>query len=97
MELVNAIAKVRFSSARAQRVRLHRSTRSAVEMLCLEPGQEVSLPESTRCYYVVAGSARFHAGKVSIDASPGHVVAPGEGETMSLANAGQQRVICLEF
>ena len=40
---VNAIAKVRFSSARAQRVHLADAGGAKVELLCLEGGQEMTL------------------------------------------------------
>ena len=57
MELINARAKVRFNSARPQKVQLHAGQELCVEMLCLEAGQEHHGHGGRWVYYVVAGTA----------------------------------------
>ena len=107
MDLINAIAKVRFSSAKPQRVQLHKSKALLVELLCMEPGQQLSMDAGEWTYYVVTGTASVtHEGETS-DVPTGHfaAIAPVEStgakgdssrlETSVLANATERRLVCL--
>lgn len=94
MNVTNAIAKVRFSSARPQRVQVARFAQYACDLLCLEPKQE--LTGTGPCgYYVVAGSGQIRSGKDSKPLSMGIVVDFMQGETYLLVNTSEQRLICL--
>lgn len=97
MDLVNAIAKVRFATAKPQRVVLHRGEALLVEMLCFEPGQEVRVHQGEWAYYVVTGKAKLVAGGQTVDVPMGQLVATVAGEAHALANAGEQRLICLAY
>jgi quercetin dioxygenase-like cupin family protein len=95
MELVNAIAKVRFSSVRPQRVRLHHDGTTAVDLLCFEPGQDMPLPRADRAIYVIAGSARLAMAGCEHKAAAGQLAALNAGESVRLAAEGEQRLICV--
>ena len=94
MEIVNAIAKVRFNSARPKRVQLHKSAKFACALLCLEPGQELTAT-GRRAYYLIAGNGQMKAGKDAQAANLGHFVSCREGETHTIVNSSEQRLICL--
>jgi hypothetical protein len=94
METFNAISKVRFSSARPQRVQLQKLNGMVCDLLCLEPAQELSM--SGRCaYYVIAGQGVIKAGKLVHDLTLGCFAATGSEEHHSLHNDSEQRLICL--
>jgi len=111
MEIVNAIAKVRFASTGPQHIHLARANSFRVDLLCMEAGQK-SPPAAGPCaYYVVAGSAKLTAGgsahstgsgqaKLTAGGRPhqlpaGQLAKLGPGEVHTIANAGQGRLICL--
>lgn len=93
MTPTNAIAKVRFSSAKPQRVHLAESGRLASELLCLESGQHIKINEPDTILYVILGAATIEAGDQKTDFQTGHLLAPGAACT--LTNAGEQRLVCL--
>lgn len=95
MDIVNAVSKVRFASARPQRVHLAKSESQLVELVCLEAGQEVRVTTGPWVYYVVAGAARLTCPDGQGDLSPGQLACLGPEETHTLANAGEGRLICL--
>ncbi len=95
MDVVNAIAKVRFGSAKPQRVQLRKDAKAPIELLCLEPGQKLKVTEGRWAYYVITGAARVESGGKSSDVSAGHLALASEGETHMLSSAGEQRLICL--
>jgi mannose-6-phosphate isomerase-like protein (cupin superfamily) len=96
MDLVNAIGKVRFGSVKPQVVRLHKGRELALELLCMEPGQEFTGPNQERAYYVITGAARFTAGdKAQGDLPAGQLAVVDNDESHVLANSGEQRLICL--
>ena len=95
MDVVNAIAKVRFASARPQRVHLARNDAYHVEMLCMEAGQETKVTDGPWIYYVVTGTAKVAAGAQSGELSPGQAVTTGSQEVHTVANAGDGRLVCL--
>jgi quercetin dioxygenase-like cupin family protein len=95
MDVINAIAKVRFASAKPQRVHLTRGESCAVEMVCMEAGQAIHGIRGAWAYYVVTGTARVEAGDKNGELAAGQMAAAEGGETHSLANAGDGRLICL--
>ena len=60
MDVLNAISKVRFNSARPQRVQLFKCDEFVCELLCLEPGQELTAT-GRRAYYLIAGNGQMKA------------------------------------
>lgn len=102
MEIVNAISKVRFASTAPQHIHLARGESFRVDLLCMETGQETPPAAGPCAYYVVAGSAELTAGgSAMLTAGKPHQLPAGQlaqlgpGETHTLANAGQNRLICL--
>ena len=95
MEIANAIAKVRFASARPQRVQLHKSDDLQVEMLCMEPGQQIKTRSGQWVYYVVTGKAAVTSGKETAELPTGQSAATAPDETHTIANADESRLICL--
>lgn len=97
MDVVNAIAKARFSSAKAQRIGLCKGRDLRGAMLCLEPAQEVRVERGQWAYYVVTGAARLVAGGKSMDIATGQLAVSQADESHVLANIGENRLICLAF
>ena len=94
MDFVNAIAKVRFNSARPQRVQLSKCPVYTCDLLCLEPGQE--LTAAGRCaYYVIAGSGQMKSGQGTQPIAMGHFVTYDQDESHTVVNSSEQRLICL--
>jgi len=93
MTPTNAIAKVRFSSAKAQRVHLDESKGLAAELLCLEGGQQLKIRSENAILYVILGTADVATGSQTATVQTGYVIAPGTAFT--LANAGEHRLVCL--
>jgi len=93
MTPTNAIAKVRFSSAKPQRVHLAESGRLASELLCLESGQQMKIADPDTILYVILGAAAIEADDQNTSVQTGYLVAPGAKFT--LTNAGEQRLVCL--
>ena len=94
MEILNAISKVRFNSARPKRVQLHKSENFTCGLLCLEPGQE--LPGNGPCaYYVIAGNGTLKASGKAQELSMGSMAPCEAGEKHAIANTSEQRLICL--
>ncbi len=94
MEAFNAISKVRFSSARPQRVQLQKLHGAVCDLLCLEPHQEISV--GGRCaYYIIAGQGVIKASKLQHPMSLGCFAATEIDEHHTLANNSEQRLICL--
>jgi mannose-6-phosphate isomerase-like protein (cupin superfamily) len=95
MDAVNAIGKVRFSSAKPQRVQLHKSAGLLAELICMEAGQELNVPAGELTYYVVMGTASISAGGQTAEIPPGHFAATGADEAHTISNAGEGRLVCL--
>ncbi|MCD6378748.1 MAG: hypothetical protein J7L99_07865 [Planctomycetes bacterium] len=94
MEHINAIAKVRFNSARPQRVHLGKSDDFTCDLLCFEPGQEYSATE--RCaYYFIAANGVLKAGKEKKNVAMGHLVIFEKDQPHTIINTSEQRLICL--
>jgi len=95
METLNAIAKVRFSSARPQRVQLYKAGGLLAELLCLEPGQKLSATGGQWTYYVITGQATLTCHGRPADLPTGQFAAVEPDEKHTLAAAGEKRLICL--
>lgn len=95
MDLVNAIAKVRFSSAKPQRVHLHKSQTLLAELLCMEPGQRRKVDRGQWAYYVITGAAAITIRDKTDSLSAGQFAAVGPGEPHTVANAAEHRLVCL--
>ena len=95
MDLVNAIAKVRFSSAKPQRVQLHKGQTLLAELLCMEAGQDLKVSRGEWAYYVVMGSATLTANGKSSEVPTGQFAALGPAEPHVLSNKTERRLICL--
>jgi len=94
MEIVNAVAKVRFGSAKPQCIQLHRDGQLALELLCMEPGQSFSAPGG-RAYYVIAGQAEVSSTGKPSSIAAGQLALSGTKERHILTNTGENRLICL--
>ena len=95
MTPINAIAKVRFSSARAQRVHLADAEDARAELLCLEGGQEMSLEGPSAMLYVISGTGTVLKGAARTALATGHLLRLDAAVT--LTNLKEQRLICLLF
>jgi len=95
METINAISKVRFSSARPQTIQLHEAGDFAIELLCMEPGQKAEHRAGQWAYYVVTGTASLTSQGQDAKISDGQLAAAGPDEPHTIANTGQQRLVCL--
>jgi len=95
MNFVNAIAKVRFASAKAQRVQLHKSETLLAEMLCMEPGQDVKVESGQWAYYIVTGTAGLTAGGTTNKLPTGQLAVTAPDEPHTIANSGESRLLCL--
>jgi mannose-6-phosphate isomerase-like protein (cupin superfamily) len=97
MDIVNAISKVRFASARPQRVQLHKDGRAPVDLLCMEPGQSLKVSAGRWGYYVITGAAQVESGGKVSPLPTGQLAVTGEGEPHTITAAGEQRLVCLVF
>jgi len=95
MDVINAIAKVRFASARPQRVHLVRGATCVVELICMEAGQAIQGIRGQWVYYVVMGSAAVRSGDETGELSAGQVAATDGAQPHGLSNAGEGRLVCL--
>ena len=95
MDIVNAIAKVRFASAKPQRIQLHKSDSLVAELLCFEPGQNLKVDGGPSCYYVVTGTAVIDGGGGAGELPAGQFATAAKDESHAIANAGEQRLVCL--
>lgn len=95
MEHVNAISKVRFGSAKPQRVQLSRNGSLQSELICMEPGQQVKTSSSECTYYIIKGSASLTAGDETAKLAAGQLVSIGPDERHILAADGDDRLICI--
>ncbi len=95
MDIVSAVAKVRFGSARPQHVQLHKGQALAAELICMEARQSVKVSGGERAYYVIMGSAVIAAGGESSPLAPGQFAATAPEEAHTVTNAGEGRLVCL--
>ena len=94
MNVVNAISKARFGTAKPQRIQLHKGRELLAELLCLEAGQKFSA--SGECtYYVVTGNASLTGEGDSAELPTGHLAAFSPGEGHSMSNSGEGRLVLL--
>ncbi len=95
MNVVNAIAKVRFASAKPQRVSLDKSDELCTELICLEAGQELKVKSGDCVYYIVTGNGELTFGDKTEDLSPGCAASLGPKESHTIATSGETRLICI--
>ena len=94
MNFVNAIAKVRFSAGKPQRILLHKETSLQADILCLEASQEMPVKNGPWSYYVVTGTASITCGGQTTQVPAGQLAISGD-EPHTLANADERRLVCL--
>lgn len=95
MEKINAISKVRFSSARPQIVGLHKGEGLTAELLCMEAGQNYPYKGRERLCYVITGTGKASAGSEEADLAPGLLIPLAPGQACTITNSSQQRLVCL--
>lgn len=95
MDFVNAIAKVRFGTAKPQHVQLHKSDSMLVELLCMESNQDTTIRSGEWVYYVIAGQATLTADGKSTELPTGQLAAIGADEVHTLANTAESRLVVL--
>lgn len=96
MDLVNAIAKARFSSVKPQRVQLHKNQSLQVDLLCFEARQELTVEDGHWGYYVITGSSTITSGE-TVNVVPQGQLVVIEGEQHVVANREERRLVCLVF
>lgn len=89
MQTVNVIGKVRFSSAKAQRVQLLTGS----ELLCFEPGQSLRIEKGGQLYYTIAGSVTIEASQTPCQVSSGQLFQADSPH--ELTNQGEVRAMVL--
>lgn len=94
MTPINAIAKVRFSSAKAQRVHLVESHPLSADLLCLESRQEIAV-QSPAILYAITGGAAVADVHGKQELSAGQLVALEADAAVS--NPHEQRLVCLVY
>ena len=95
MNVVNAIAKVRFATARPQRVSLEKTPELCTELVCMEAGQSLKVSAGECVYYVVTGSGELTCGGTTEELSPGCAASIGPKEPHTLVASGEGRLICI--
>ncbi len=95
MNLVNAIAKVRFSTARPQRVKIHKGWNLRAELLCMEPGQDEKVSSGEWSYYVITGMASVAYGSQRAKLISGQFFAFAPSEAHTITATGEKRLVCL--
>jgi len=95
MDVVNAIAKVRFSSARPQRIQLYKEPELTMELLCMEAGQGATVTSGRWAYYVVTGTAAVNDGEKSEQLPTGQLAVVNPPRKHTITNAGEGRLVVL--
>ncbi len=90
---INAISKVRFSSARPQRVHLDQGDGLVSELLCMESGQKMTVGEPSATLYVILGTASVDGPDGAATLQTGHLLTTRG--CCTLTNAGEHRLVCL--
>lgn len=97
MDFVNAISKVRFGSAKPQRIQLGKAEGFQAEMLCMEPGQHLRVSSGQWVYYVVTGSASLTVADRTTELPTGQFAASAPDEVHTISTSGDRRLVCLVF
>jgi mannose-6-phosphate isomerase-like protein (cupin superfamily) len=95
MEIVNAIAKVRFSAAKPQRIQLGTSADGQLDVICMETGQNLDVDGGAWTYYVITGQAVLAAGDQEETLEMGRLAVTGPDEPHTLSSTGEARLVCL--
>jgi quercetin dioxygenase-like cupin family protein len=94
MDIVNAIAKARFSAVRPQHVHLHKDDNITVELLCLEAGQSATITKN-RAYYVITGLAELITDSGPCELPTGQLVVGEAGDKCNISNTSEARLLVL--
>lgn len=97
MDVVNAISKVRFGSAKPQRIQLAKAGEFLAQMLCMEPQQQFTVRKGEWTYYVVTGSAEVTADGQTTPVATGQLAASAPGEVHTVSATGDHRMVCIVF
>ena len=97
MDFINAISRVRFGSARPQRIQLSKADPLQAEMLCLEPGQQLAVRSGQWLYYVITGSAQVVVDGQATELPTGQLAVSQPDEKHTISAAGDRRLVCLAF
>lgn len=95
MDAVNAISKVRFNSAKPQRVQLLQSESGQADLLCLEREQSTDL-DGPGMLYVITGTATVTGSDAGETKLSSGFLGRCEGRC-TLVNSSEQRLVCLAF
>ncbi len=95
MNVVNAIAKVRFATAKPQRIVLQKDGELVVELLCMETGQEIKIKSGQWAHYVVTGTARLTQEDQTTDVPTGQLAVTDPDKPHIVANAAEGRLVVL--
>jgi len=98
MSFVNALAALRFSADKMQKVNLFETSHMFCDMYCLEPGQ-AQKPHAhagaTKFYYVVEGRAAVTLGAETRELGPGELAWSAPGENHGVENRSTARCVLL--
>ncbi len=95
MDIINAISKARFSSAKAQCVQLSRDGQLTSQLVCMEPGQAFNVNGGQWSYYVVTGEVEVSAGGESTRLPTSQLATSAPGEAHKLTTPGERRAVVL--
>ncbi|MFP4140901.1 MAG: hypothetical protein ACOCWV_05930 [Planctomycetota bacterium] len=95
MDIINAISKARFSSAKAQCVQLSRDGQLTSQLVCMEPGQTLTVEKGQWSYYVVTGEVEVSAGGESTRLPTSQLATTAPDETHKLSTPGERRAVVL--
>ncbi|MHC4294081.1 MAG: cupin domain-containing protein [Planctomycetota bacterium] len=95
MNIINAIAKVRFATAKPQRVQLHKDGGLVLELLCLEAGQEITIKSGQWAHYIVTGTAELTENGQTKKVPTGQLAITEPDKTHTIANTGEGRLVVL--
>ena len=78
-----------------QRVLLTKSKGFVVELICMEPGQELKSVKGPCAYYVVTGTATLTAGGKEHGVPTGQMGIAEADEAHAISNGQERRLVCL--
>ena len=94
MDIINAIAKVRFNSAKPQRVSLVRKPTLQADLICMEGGQELAVEGGEWLYYVITGAASLVGNRPATQTPTGQM-ASAVNEKHVITNPSDRRLVIL--
>ena len=94
MDIINAIAKVRFNSAKPQRVSLVRNPTFQADLICMEGGQALAVEGGEWLYYVITGTASLVGNGPAMQTPTGQM-ASAVNEKHVITNPSNRRLVIL--